>query len=113
MNTTFDFIIIGGGPSGLSLAWYLLNENKSVLLIEKNHTLGGCHRVERIKDFFTEHGPRVYLDSFVNFDNLLKEMGSNFDNFFKKSEESSFWSTYISEILLKLSVQENLKLSKI
>ena len=86
MKKIYDYIIIGGGPSGLILA-YLLSKNnqkssdktsKSILLIDKNTSLGGCHRVDRNDIYFTEHGPRVYSSAFVNFINILKDFNVDF-----------------------------------
>lgn len=40
MNFDYDVAIIGGGPSGSSLANYLLDENLSVCIIEKKKRIG-------------------------------------------------------------------------
>jgi len=82
MNKIYDYIIVGTGPTGLALAWYLSKENKTVLLIDKETTIGGCHRVTRVNGLLTEHGPRVYSDVYLNFIHLLKEMDINFDDIF-------------------------------
>ena len=82
LNMKYDYIIIGGGPTGLTLAWYLGKTNKKVLIIEKERTLGGCHRVQRVDGLFTEHGPRVYSNSYVNFIDLLSDMELNFYDLF-------------------------------
>lgn len=85
MNYNFDFIIVGGGPCGLTLAYYLSkNKNNKILLIDSNDSLGGCHRVKRSYEFnlFTEHGPRIYSSSYVNFRALLDDMNLNFFDLF-------------------------------
>jgi hypothetical protein len=82
LNNKYNYVIIGGGPTGLTLAWYLSKANKKVLLIEKESTLGGCHRVQRVDGLFTEHGPRVYSNSYLNFIDLLKDMNLDFDYLF-------------------------------
>ena len=82
LNINYDYIIIGGGPTGLTLAWYLGKANKKVLLVEKESTLGGCHRVQRVDGLFTEHGPRVYSDSYINFIDLLEDMDLKFNDLF-------------------------------
>lgn len=82
LNNKYNYVIIGGGPTGLTLAWYLAKANKKVLLIEKEDTLGGCHRVQRVDGLFTEHGPRVYSNSYLNFIDLLKDMNLEFEDLF-------------------------------
>ena len=105
----YDYIIIGAGPTGLSLAWYLSQENKKILLIDKESSIGGCHRVQRVNGLFTEHGPRVYSDAYLNFIDLLKEMDINFCDLFvpytfpianvqnseNKSHQLSYWEIAI------------------
>ena len=36
-----DYVIVGGGPSGLSLAYILSKHNYKVSVIEKDNLLGG------------------------------------------------------------------------
>lgn len=80
----WDYCIVGGGPTGLALAWYLSQYKKKVIIIERESTIGGCHRVRRINGFFTEHGPRVYGDNYHTLQYLLDDMGLDFHNFFTK-----------------------------
>jgi hypothetical protein len=80
----YDFIIIGSGPCGLTIANTLLKENYKILIIDKNSNLGGCHSVHRVNGLFSEHSPRVYSDSYINFINILKEMDINFYDIFTK-----------------------------
>ena len=54
-----DYIIIGSGPSGLSLAYILSKNNYNVTLIEKDNQLGGSWKSEWIDLYFTEGSPRV------------------------------------------------------
>ena len=37
--TLYDYIIIGGGISGLNVGYKLSDNRKSILLVEKNHTI--------------------------------------------------------------------------
>lgn len=80
----YDYIIVGAGPTGLTLAYYLGKLNKKCLLIDKNESIGGCHRVIRVNGLMTEHSPRIYSDSYVNFIELLKKMDVNFYDLFTK-----------------------------
>lgn len=79
---TYDYAIVGGGPTGLTLAWILCSNNKKVVLIEKENSFGGCHRVQRVDGFFSEHGPRVYSNSYLMFKEILSDMNLNFDDLF-------------------------------
>jgi phytoene dehydrogenase-like protein len=69
------YVIVGAGPSGLTLAYLLGRSGKQCVVIDRETVIGGCHRVLRVDGLFTEHSPRVYLSSYINFAWLLKEMG--------------------------------------
>lgn len=82
-QTIYDYVIIGAGPAGITLAYSLSYAGKKCLLIDKNSTIGGCHRVTRsIEGLFTEHGPRIYSNSYVNTIRLLRHMNINFYDYF-------------------------------
>lgn len=78
----YDLIIIGGGPAGLALAQCYSKLDKSILIIDKESDIGGCHRVRRVNNLFTEHGPRIYSNTYKVFINLLKDMDVNFYDIF-------------------------------
>lgn len=78
----YDYIIVGGGPAGLTCATYLARINKKILIIEKEQSIGGCHRVKRVDGLMTEHGPRVYSSNFVNFRKVLAQINLNFHDLF-------------------------------
>jgi hypothetical protein len=100
----YDYIIVGGGPTGLSLAQVLSPSNR-VLLIEKRDYLGGCHGVTRTNGgMMTEHGPRIYIDNYLMFTQLLNDMGVQFDDLFVKYNFST--ATMMLEALRVLTLRE-------
>ena len=80
----YDYIIVGSGTTGLTLAYYLSKLKKKILIIEKKKYIGGAHGVNRINDMFTEHSPRIYINNYLNFIKLLKDMNISFEEIFKK-----------------------------
>jgi phytoene dehydrogenase-like protein len=83
MTEVADFIIVGAGPAALTLAWVLAHHGGySVAIFEREDSIGGCHRVRRVGGLFTEHGPRIYSDAYINFKRVLSDMGLSFDALF-------------------------------
>lgn len=84
MNHEYDVVIVGAGPSGLALAQCISHLHKRIAIVEKETTIGGCHAVRRhgVAKLFTEHGPRVYSETYTVFQDLLKDMGVNFYDLF-------------------------------
>jgi len=83
-NTVYDYCIVGAGPTGLTVSYLLSKIGKKCILIDKNKDIGGCHRVDRVNGLFTEHGPRIYSNSYINTKNLFKKMDMNFNSFYTK-----------------------------
>lgn len=80
----YDLIIVGAGPSSLALAQRCSKLDKKILIIDREATIGGCHRVRRVNKLFTEHGPRVYSETYKTFQSLLKDMDVDFYDLFAK-----------------------------
>jgi hypothetical protein len=88
----YDIIIIGGGPAGVALTTILSKTDKNILLIEREHSLGGCWRIEW-KDnlYYTEHSPKVMTEDYVYFNSLFR--------FFGNSENPPLKETYPKDII--------------
>jgi len=91
-----EIIIIGGGVAGLAFANETIKKNPEakIKIIERDKTLGGCNKVERRlykgEYYFSEHSPRIYIDNYVNFMNILKTMNIDFTKIFKKYKYNFF-----------------------
>lgn len=79
---TYDYCIIGAGPTACALVHYLAKYNNKILLIDKESSIGGCHRVRRVDGLFTEHGPRIYLKNYFSLIDILSDMDLTFDDIF-------------------------------
>lgn len=79
--TTYEYVIVGGGPGGLTLATELPGK---IAIIERHPVLGGCHRYDSVTHSkFIEHGPRVYSGAYVNVKAMLKTIGTSWDDTFQ------------------------------
>ena len=82
----YDWIVVGAGPCGLTLATYLPGR---VLLIEGRDQLGGCHAVHRDDTGrFGEHGPRYVNGCYVNLNTVLQTIGLRWSDVFKRQSFS-------------------------
>lgn len=91
----YDLVIIGAGPAGIALAHVSCSLYRNILIIDREGSIGGCHRVKRdYEGIFTEYGPRIYLTIFYNFFVLLKEIGLNVCDVF-----TPYKYNHISDIL--------------
>ena len=89
------YLIVGGGPTGLSLGYSLIEGGHHVTLIEKNSMLGGSWNSQYVEgNFWSENSPRVLASSYnsiklfledLNIDNneLSDVYGSSFTNMIK------------------------------
>jgi len=73
-NEEYDFVIIGSGLGGLACAYILASEGHSVIVLEKNHQIGG-HLQVYSRD-------KVIFDTGVHYVGSLNE-GENLYQFFK------------------------------
>ena len=70
----YDYIIVGGGPTGIYLS-ILLNElGKNVLVLESEDNIGGCWKTTWKNDYYTEHSPKVMVGKYNHFESMLKKL---------------------------------------
>ncbi len=74
MNDVFDHIVIGGGISGLTRAYYLQKSGQNVLLLEKEQRTGGVIHSKETTYGVTELGPNS-LALNPKLEKLIHELG--------------------------------------
>ena len=52
--------VLGGGVSGLAMAYELLKKGQKVEIIEKSHSLGGLAKTMKWKEKSIDMGPHIY-----------------------------------------------------
>ena len=107
---TYDYAIIGGGPSGIFCADKLSLLGYKVCLIESLESLGGCHRVRYVRDsngtnIHTEHGPRIYLGAYIDFWKWIQTVGVYQEKHFTKYITSALRDDILG-YSLKFSIRE-------
>ena len=86
-------LILGGGISGLSAAWYLRKKypNSKITLLEKTDRLGGAIRTTYQEGFLFERGPRTFqVGRSPRLLNLIREVGLEGDLVFSKGVSSRY-----------------------
>tara|TARA_Y100000389_G_scaffold201640_1_gene244877 strand:+ start:368 stop:1711 length:1344 start_codon:yes stop_codon:yes gene_type:complete len=87
------YVIVGSGPTGLSLAYILALNNKEVILIEQDNQLGGSWNSQWIDNmYFSENSPRVILQN-NNLEKLFLQIGLT-DKDFKNIYGNIFQTNY-------------------
>ena len=72
------YIIVGGGPSGLSLAHGLIQGGHDVDIVEKNTQLGGSWNSQWIEQkYWSENSPRILFYGSPNLKSFLNDLGIN------------------------------------
>ena len=102
LSTTKDAIIIGGGISGLSLAYYLKHFNLDSIVIEKEPRTGGFIQTKQIGSYQIEMGPQTILLEPEIF-SLIKEL--NLENellYPPEDQKARFLANPLKKTLLEL-----------
>ena len=67
-----DVIVVGGGITGLTTAWYLHHAGVEVTLLEAEEDVGGVTRTEARDGFLLEKGPFNVIVRDPDFQTLLE-----------------------------------------
>ena len=112
MRKIYDYIVIGGGPSGLVLSNYLSKRNNNILLVEMSSELGGCHRVlYNNNKLHMEHSVRIYPSSFNNFYKFLdKELNIKKNTSFVSST-FQLYDIEAIKFMMRMNILDIIKLS--
>jgi oxygen-dependent protoporphyrinogen oxidase len=75
MSELLDVVVLGGGISGLTAAFWLKEKGRSVLLLEASNRPGGCITTWRKDGFLFELGPNTVLNNAFEIDALCGAAG--------------------------------------
>ena len=111
-NIDYDYIIVGGGPTGITLATMLAKTELKTLLIESESALGGNWKIDWEEEkYLTEHSPKVLLSSNHYFFDLLKKIKATDINL--KKVYGNFGNTKVLSVMMRmLSFTDAYKLLK-
>src|SRR5688500_3632001 len=73
------FIVIGGGPAGLTAAYELTCHHYQPVVFEKNNKVGGIARTEEYKGFYFDMGGHRFFTKSGEVNQMWREvMGKDF-----------------------------------
>lgn len=61
MNKTNPIYILGGGPAGLAAAYILTKQGQSVVVVERDSTVGGLAKSFEYQGFILDYGPHRFF----------------------------------------------------
>lgn len=71
---TYDYIIIGSGIAGLHTAYRLQQQEKKILILEKESYIGGRMSTKLVNDHFVDYGAKFISGFYNNMLSLTKEL---------------------------------------
>lgn len=107
MNKKYDIIIVGSGISGMSLAYYCARDRMSVLVVEKNNTLGGSFTTMNSDSYWLEMGAHTMYNSYGNLIDVIEGCGLDEDIIKrKKVPYKAYKNEKISSIISQFSIPQ-------
>ena len=111
LKSTYDFVIIGLGPAGITTALHLATTGKNILCLEAMDGLGGCWNTyqDRSTGLFVEHSPKV-LSKYGSkeFNNLCRYL--EVDNHYVDVYDNRMKSSMLFKSSKYLSILDIIKL---
>ena len=80
MKTTADVVVVGGGISGLTTAFWLAQSGVDVLVLEREPHVGGTMRTYRDGGWLIESGPNSALETTPLFSDMFAKLGIDGDH---------------------------------
>ena len=102
MNMLYDFIIVGGGISGLYAAYELKKKGFKILILEKTAVVGGTWNSFQYKTSIYELGPNTILSNSDELIALIEDLGME-DELLSSQLSSSKRYIYHHHKLIELS----------
>ena len=99
----YDYVVIGMGPTGLTLGLNLMDTDKKVLFVESEEEVGGCWKISYEEGYFKEHSPKVLSKSGTKeFNKLLKylDVSPEYMDIYKKSTIISVLKTIMKQFMI-------------
>ena len=94
MTQKVDVAIIGGGLTGLTLAFYLKKEGKKVVILEQSSRLGGVIQTGQENGFTYEKGPSTGTLSSIELVKLFADLGDSCALETANKESKNRWILY-------------------